>query len=130
MKSHEYSADYLRSLVRRGSSRVDGIFAVVSKDGYKTRVSVVAFPRDRIKAPQEEGIREVMKKIVEEKARSLTYDQLCHEMVLGKIGSDVYNVAKKITPLRHVGVRKSKLMVLPSGVMVEPGEKIEGAKAA
>ena len=130
LKSHEYSADYLRSLVRRGSSRIDGIFDVVSKDGYKTRVSIVAFPRDRIKASQEEGIREVMKKITDEKARSLTYDQLCHEMVLGKIGSDVYNVAKKITPLRHVGVRKSKLLALPSGVMIEPGEKIEGAKAA
>ena len=71
-----------------------------------------------------------MKKITDEKARSLTYDQLCHEMVLGKIGSDVYNVAKKITPLRHVGVRKSKLLALPPGVIVEPGEKIEGAKAA
>jgi len=31
-------------------------------------------------------------------------------MVLGKIASDIYNEAKKIAPLRHVGVRKSKLL--------------------
>lgn len=123
MKGHEYSADYLRSLVRRGSSRMDGIFNATSKDGYTTRVSVVAFARGRVKASQEHMIRDHMRKVVEEKGKSLTYDQLSHEMVLGKIGSDIYNVAKKIVPLRHVGVRKSKLMVMPAGVMVKPGEK-------
>jgi ribosomal protein S3AE len=31
-------------------------------------------------------------------------------MVLGKIASDIYNEAKKIAPLRHVGIRKSKVV--------------------
>ncbi len=128
MKGHEYSADYLRSLVRRGSSRIDGIFNATSNDGYTTRVSVVAFARGRVKASQEHTIRSLMRGVVEERARSLAYDQLSHEMVLGKIGSDVYNVAKKIIPLRHVGVRKSKLMAMPAGVMVKPGEKLEAPK--
>jgi small subunit ribosomal protein S3Ae len=128
LKGHEYSADYLRSLVRRGSSRMDGIFNATSKDGYTTRVSVVAFARGRVKASQEHMIRDLMSKIVEEKAKSLTYDQLSHEMVLGKIGSDIYNVAKKIVPLRHVGVRKSKLLVMPAGVMSKTPEKEETPK--
>ena len=34
-KGHEYSRDYLRSLVRRRTTRVDGIFNVTTKDGYK-----------------------------------------------------------------------------------------------
>jgi small subunit ribosomal protein S3Ae len=130
LKGHEYSADYLRSLVRRGSSRVDGIFNVTSKDGYVTRVSIVAFTRERVKASQERAIRRIMRKIIEDKARDLTYSQLCHEMILGKIGSDVYNEAKKITPLRHVGVRKSKLLTLPPGVIVKPGKPTEEVKAA
>ncbi|MEM3607747.1 MAG: 30S ribosomal protein S3ae [Candidatus Bathyarchaeia archaeon] len=120
LKGHEYAADYLRSLVRRGTSRIDGIFTVTTKDGYITRVSIVAFTRHRIKASQEHAIREVMRKVIEEKAKELTYEQLCQEMVLGptptlggKIGSDIYNLAKKITPLRHVGVRKSKLLAIP-----------------
>jgi small subunit ribosomal protein S3Ae len=54
-----------------------------------------------------------MGKIVAEKASKLTYSQLCHEMVLGKMGSDVYNEAKKVCPLRHIGVRKSKLLSMP-----------------
>lgn len=129
LKGHEYSADYLRSLVRRGSTRIDAIFNVTSKDQYVTRPSVVAFTRDRVNANQQHLIRGLMRKTVEEKAATLAYDQLCHEMVLGIFGSEVYNLAKKIAPLRHVGVRKSKLLVIPEGVMAKPAEVIAQAKA-
>jgi len=112
-KGHEYSRDYLRSLVRRRTTRVDGIFNVTTKDGYKLRVSACAFTLSRIKTSQERAIRVTMKKIIEEKAGSLTFDQFVHEAVLGKIASDIYNEAKKITPLRHVGIRKSKLLSRP-----------------
>ena len=131
LKSHEYATDYLRSLVRRGSTRMDGIFKVRTKDQFLTRISVVAFTRDRIKASQEHGIRQIMRQIVEERAAALNYDQLTHEAVLGKLGSDIYNLSKKIAPLRHVGVRKSKLLSIPPGVVANPAEKqVEQIKAA
>jgi small subunit ribosomal protein S3Ae len=130
LKGHEYSADYLRSLVRRGSTRIDAIFNVTSKDQYVTRASVVAFTRDRVNANQQHMIRSMMRKTVEEKAATLSYDQLCHEMVLGIFGSEVYNLAKKVSPLRHVGVRKSKLLVIPEGVMAKPEEISVQPKAA
>ncbi|MEM2994829.1 MAG: 30S ribosomal protein S3ae [Candidatus Bathyarchaeia archaeon] len=109
-KGHEYSRDYLRSLVRRRTTKVDGIFNVATKDGYKLRVAVSAFTLSRIRTAQEKGIRAIMEKIVKEKASALTFDQFTQEMVLGKIASDIYNEAKKIAPLRHVGIRKSKVI--------------------
>lgn len=112
-KGHEYSRDYLRSLVRRRTTRVDGLFKITTKDGYKMRVAVCAFTLSRIKTSQEQGIRNIMKKIMEEKASALTFDQFAQEAVLGKIASDIYNEAKRMAPLRHVGVRKSKLMMQP-----------------
>jgi len=130
LKSHEYATDYLRSLVRRGSTRLDGIFNVRTKDQFSARISIVAFTRDRIKASQEHGIRQVMKQVVEERAAALNYDQVSHEAVLGKVGSDVYNMAKKIAPLRHVGVRKTKLISIPPGVLATPSQVVEQAKAA
>jgi small subunit ribosomal protein S3Ae len=130
LKSHEYATDYLRSLVRRGSTRMDGIFKVKTKDQFSTRISVVAFTRDRIKASQEYAIRQIMKQIVEERATNLTYEQVLHEAVLGKLGSDIYNLAKKIAPLRHVGVRKSKLLSIPPGVVVTPAQVVEQAKVS
>jgi small subunit ribosomal protein S3Ae len=109
---------------------MDGIFNATTKDQFSTRISVVAFTRDRINASQEHGVRQVMRQIVEEKANTLNYDQLAQELVLGKLGSDIYNLAKKIAPLRHVGVRKSRVLSIPPGVMVTPGQVIEQAKAA
>jgi len=41
---------------------------------------------------------------------------------LGKMGSDVYNEAKKVCPLRHVGVRKSKLLSMPLAAMEKSPE--------
>ena len=113
-KGHEYSRDYLRSLVRRRTTRVDGIFNVATMDGYGLSLAVSVFTLARIKTSQEQEIRAVMRRIVGEKASSLTFDQFVQELVLGKIASDVYNEAKKIAPLRHVGIRKSKLKLQPT----------------
>jgi small subunit ribosomal protein S3Ae len=130
LKSHEYATDYLRSLVRRGSTRMDGIFNATTRDQYSSRISIVAFTRDRIKASQEHGVRQIMRQIVEDKATNLNYDQLAQEVVLGKLGSDIYNLAKKIAPLRHVGVRKSRLVSIPAGVIATAAQITEQAKAA
>jgi small subunit ribosomal protein S3Ae len=113
-KGHEYSRDYLRSLVRRRTTKVDGLFNLTTKDGYKLRVAVSALTLSRVKTSQEKLIRDMMAKIIDEKAAVLTLDQFVQEMVLGKIASDVYNKAKKVAPLRHVGIRKSKLIAQPA----------------
>jgi len=129
-KGHEYSRDYLRSLVRRGSSRVDGIFDVTTKDGHKVRVSVVAFTVTRIGSSQRSALRGLMWNKVQEKAESLNFDQFVQELVLEKVGSEIYNEGKKICPLRHVGIRKSKLLLPPKGGEVEPSLEEEADLSA
>jgi small subunit ribosomal protein S3Ae len=118
-KGHEYSRDYLRSLVRRKTTRIDTILSVTTKDGYQVRLAVCAFTLARIRTTQEHAIRSAMKNIVEDKGKALTFDQFVQEVVLGKIASDVYNEVKKISPMRHVGIRKSRLVAQP-GQTVQP----------
>lgn len=113
-KGHEYSRDFLRSLVRRRTTKVDGLFNLTTKDGFKLRISVSALTLSRIKTSQEKIIRDMMEKIIKDKAAALTLDQFVQEMVLGKIASDIYNQAKLVAPLRHVGIRKSKLLAAPA----------------
>ena len=113
-KGHEYLRDYLRSLVRRRSTKVDGVFRVSTPEGYRLKIIVVALTQARIKTSQERGIRLIMREIVEKKTQTLTFDQIVHEMVLGKLASDIYNEAKNVTALRHVGIRKSELLAMPS----------------
>jgi small subunit ribosomal protein S3Ae len=115
-KGHEYSRDFLRSLVRRRTTRVDNLIDITTKDKYKLRLSVSAFTLSRIKTSQENSMRKLMMRIIKEKSEALTFDQFVQEVVLGKIASDIYNEAKKIAPIRHVGIRKSKLIqqVMPA----------------
>jgi small subunit ribosomal protein S3Ae len=134
-KGHEYSRDYLRSLVRRRTTKVDGLFNLTTKEGYKLRIAVSALTLSRIKTSQEQTIRQIMREIIKEKAAALTLDQFVQEMVLGKIASDIYNEAKLVAPLRHVGIRKSKLVgqpaVLPQAKAVaEPAEESEEVEEA
>ena len=112
-KGHEYSRDYLRSLVRRRTTKVDSLINLTTKDGYKLRIAVSALTLSRIKTSQEKIIRKMMDKTIHEKANALSLDQFVQEMVLGKIASDIYNQAKEVAPLRHVGIRKSKLISAP-----------------
>ncbi len=113
-KGHEYSQDYLKSLVRRRSTRIDGRSRAMTKDGYTLRMSVIVFSAMRVRNSQKIALRKTIDKIVEEKAKNLNFDQFVQEAVLGKIASDIYNEAKKIIPIRHIGVRKSKLLAYPS----------------
>jgi len=113
-KGHEYSRDYLRSLVRRRTTKVDSLINLTTKDGYKLRIAVSALTLSRIKTSQEKVIRKIMDSTVHQKAAALSLDQFVQEVVLGKIGSDIYNQAKEVAPLRHVGIRKSKLLSAPT----------------
>ena len=113
-KGHEYLRDYLRSLVRRRSTKVDGFFRITTQDGYRLKIVITAMTNSRIKTSQEQAIRDIMQAVVDEKSKTLDYGQIVHEMVLGKLASDVYNEARKVTSLRHVGVRKSELLQMPN----------------
>jgi len=115
-KGHEYSRDFLRSLVRRRTTKVDALINLTTKDAYKLRIAVSALTLSRIKTSQEKIIRDIMEKIIKERANALSLDQFVQEMVLGKIASDIYNQAKLVAPLRHVGIRKSKLVAAPQQV--------------
>jgi small subunit ribosomal protein S3Ae len=109
-KGHDIARDYLRSLVRRGSSRIASIFDVKTKDGYEFRVTTIAFSVGRARTSQEKIIRSLMKTITQKKAKELKLEGFAQEAVLGKIGSEIYNEAKKTLPLRKCEIVKTKLI--------------------
>lgn len=113
LKGHEYAREYLRSLVRRWSSRVDGMVNLTTKDGFRVRVFPIAFTRKRIKPSQESAIRKIMTEVVLGRGQQLAYDQLAQECVLGKLASDIFHRITKICPVKHVGIRKTKLLSMP-----------------
>ncbi|AWR97263.1 30S ribosomal protein S3ae [Acidianus sulfidivorans JP7] len=111
---HELSRDYVRSLVRRKSSKINSIVEVTTKDGYKLRVKGLALTTYRIHRDQRSAIRKIMGDMIRKSAESHTFDEFIQEMIFGKLASDMFNEAKKIAPLRKVEVEKSKVTFVPS----------------
>ncbi len=128
---HEYGREFVRSLVRRGTSRIDMITNLVTKDGFHLRVQSTAFTYNRIgrHSWKAKTIRKIMKEILEKAASELALSQLSQEMVLGKTASDIYQQAKKITALRHVGIIKSKVLHIPDWVYSGEKPPIEEVQA-
>jgi len=119
-KGHEYSREFLRSLIRRGSSMSDFIRDYTTKDGYVVRVYCTALSQGKMNSSKKHDLRLIMDQVIREKAASMNYEGFVQELVLQKVASDVYNEAKKVTHLRHVGVRKSKLISRPEQRRGEP----------
>jgi len=124
---HVMSRDYLRSLVRRRSSKVDAYVNVTTKDGYVVRIKTSCFTLKRARRSQAELIRKIVEETVSERAKKLEFSKYMQEVILGKLASDIYKNAKKIYPLRRVEVFKSE--VLSEGGAALAVEEGEGERA-
>ncbi|RLF16789.1 MAG: 30S ribosomal protein S3ae [Thermoprotei archaeon] len=112
-KGFELARDYIRSIVRRGSTKIEGFFDVETKDGARLRVATLALTLKRCKTSQAKAIRKIMGEIVTTRASQLNFDEFIQEAVLGKIASEIFNKAKKIYPLRRAEVEKIKVLQPP-----------------
>lgn len=110
---HEMTTDYVRSLVKRRTSRIDAIVDVTTTDGYQVRIKPSCFTVKRARANQVKSIRELSKRVILEKSKSLDLNQLIQDVVQGKISLDIYKEAKMIYPLRRVEVRKTEIVTEP-----------------
>ncbi|MFB6108531.1 MAG: 30S ribosomal protein S3ae [Haloplanus sp.] len=116
---HELTRDYLRSLVRRGASKVDATVTVLTTDDYRVRVQPVAFTTKKADRSQEQAIRRVMIDLVEEAAEERNFESFVDSVVEGRLSSAIYGEAKTIYPLRRVEVQKLTLEAHPEEVAAE-----------
>ncbi|MAM41726.1 MAG: hypothetical protein CMO13_00040, partial [Thaumarchaeota archaeon] len=113
LKGHEYSREYLRSLVRRGSSTLSFIDDYSTKDNYLVRIYLIAFAQGKLNSSRKHEIRLIAHKIFLQKCQSMSYSELCQDIINEKIASEIFNETKKIKFLRKVAIRKTKLIKIP-----------------
>ena len=116
---HELTRDYLRSLTRRGTSKVDAFVTVLTTDDYRVQVQPVAYTTKSADHSQEHAIRKTMVDIVEEAAAERTFEGLVDSIVEGRLSSAIYGEAKTIYPLRRVEVQKTRVEAKPEEVAAE-----------
>jgi len=109
----EMMREYIQSLVRRRTSKIDDVIDVTTADGYTLRVKPVAFTIKRCKTSQKTAIRKIMREIISTNASQKNFVQFLQECILGKIPAEIQKNAKKIYPLRRVEIRKIELLAEP-----------------
>ena len=109
-KRFEYSKEFLRSLVRRGSSKVNFIIDAKTKDGYIFRIKVIALTHRQLNTSRKHALRLIARDIINKTIPEMTIDQFVQATCYGKINSDIMAAAKKVIRIRHVGLEKVKLI--------------------
>jgi len=109
-KRFEYSKEFLRSLVRRGSSKINFVIDAKTKDGYIFRIKVIALTHRQLNTSRKHDLRLIARDIINKTVPEMTIDQFVQATCYGKINSDIMAAAKKVIRIRHVGLEKVKLI--------------------
>ena len=109
-KRFEYSKEFLRSLVRRGSSKINFIIDIKTKDGYIFRVKVIALTHRQLNTSRKHALRLIIRDVINKTVPEMTVDQFVQATCYSKINSDIMAAFKKVIRVRHVGLEKVKLI--------------------
>ena len=109
-KRYEYAKEFLRSLIRRGSSKIEYVLDVKTKDGYIFRIKVLGLTHRPLNTSRQRAFRLIAKDVMEKTVTQMSIDQFVQATCYGKINSDIMGAAKRVIKMRHVGLEKVKLI--------------------
>jgi len=107
---HKVTTDYVRSMIRRGTSRIDAHVTIKTKDDYKMKLHVLAITTRRSKSSQQKFMRDTITELVERSCSEKSYEDVIETSVNGRMASEIYHKAKKIYPLKRVEIIKSTVL--------------------
>jgi small subunit ribosomal protein S3Ae len=112
---HQYTNDFVRSLIGRGSTKIQSIINLTTKDGYIFRVTMICTTIKRARSSQQILIRKIIREILQEFAKSLNHEKFIAGMIYGEFQNQIQRIAKTIYPLSNAVIIKSKLVSIPEG---------------
>ncbi len=124
LKGSLLTSDYLRRMIRRRKSRVDGVFDVETRDGALLRVKPFAIAEKRIQSSQKKLIRNVMKDVITKEGKAKTLNSFIKDCLDGKTGSEIYKHCKIYYPVKRIEVNKTEIIRLPT-VIIEDEKPVE-----
>ncbi len=106
---HELTRDYLRSLVKRRTTRIDSHVPVLTKDGKMVYLSVTCYTLTRANLSQTHAIRGLLFSKTQDLAKEGDFNALLNGIVTGDISKELFKTIKPLFPVRRVEVIKSKV---------------------
>jgi len=108
---HELSRDYMRSMIKRRTSRIDCHVPFMTKDGKKLDLTVTCFTLTRANLSQVHAIRNLISTMVGKIGTESEMNAIINGIVNGEISREVFKAVKPLFPVRRVEVIKSKVGV-------------------
>jgi len=109
-KKYEYAKEFLRSIVRRGSSKINFIVDAKTKDGFIFRLKLIILTHRQLNTSRKHALRLIAKDVIDKTIPQMTIEQFVQATCYGKINSDIMAATKKLIRIRHVGFEKVKLV--------------------
>ena len=100
----------MRSLVRRGSSKINFTIDIKTKDGYIFRIKLLALTHRQLNTSRQHALRIIARDVINKTIPEMTIDQFVQATCYSKINSDIMAAFKKVIRVRHVGLEKVKLV--------------------
>lgn len=122
---HTLTSDYLRRMIRRRKSKIDGVYDVTTRDQAVIRVKPFATTEKRIQSSQKKVIREAMKKTIFDQASANTMSEFVKIIIDGRMGSEIYKNCKKLYPVKRIEIYKTEVVSQPTIVIDEKQLKKE-----
>jgi small subunit ribosomal protein S3Ae len=120
---HTLTSDYLRRMIRRRRSKIEGVYDVTTRDGAIVRVKPFATTDKRIQNSQKRVVRESMKKTIYEQAKTSTMYEFIKNILDGKMGSEIYKNCKKLYPVKRIEIFKTEVTQQPTIMISEKKPK-------
>ncbi|MEA3557873.1 MAG: 30S ribosomal protein S3ae [Candidatus Thermoplasmatota archaeon] len=117
---HDLTSDFIRRQTRRKRTKMEGVFDIQTKDGYKVRLKPMAISDKRIQSSVQYHIRKKMQEILDDIAEKHTFSEVASLALTSdrdrSLVSMIQSNCKKIYPLRRVDLRKMEVLSHPEGV--------------
>ncbi len=106
---HEVTRDYMRSLIKRRTSRIDAHIPFTTKDGRKVRLTVTCYTLTRANESQQHQIRKVMTDEIIKVGTEGDLNLLVNGIISGEISKEIFKLIKVLFPVRRIEIIKSKV---------------------
>lgn len=108
-KEFNVNPGYLRSKVRKGSSKIDYVQRIEIESDKKIQIKIVTVTHQTVQASRDRDIRIKISEILD-RYKNTKLDDFVQATLFGKLGTEIYREIKKIAPVRRVEIEQVKVI--------------------
>ncbi len=116
---HNMTSDYIRRLTRRRQSKLEAVFTVRTKEGYKVRLKPLSITNKRVSSSVKRSLRKKQHQVISDMAENSRLGELAQKILFGELPKKLANECKSIYPLKQVEIKKSEVLSVPKDEEIE-----------